>query len=100
MNNTSYQTVVGVDVAKSKLDLFDLTNNHSFTCKSAAEAIGQLIDSWKASDGKLLVVMEATKHRAGYRLLQTPTERIGPENRENRLAMQFSPGESGDRPVL
>ncbi len=60
MNNKSYQTFIGIDVAKSKLDLFDSSTGQTWTVKNSVDEIQPLIESWSSSGGKLLVVMEAT----------------------------------------
>ena len=60
MNNPDDQIFIGVDVAKSKLDVFNSATNQSITIQNNASEIKQLIDSWSDFKGRILVVLEAT----------------------------------------
>lgn len=60
MFNKLYQNVIGVDVAKAKLDLFDSLTEQAATISNDSKAIAALVKKIRAAEGKTLVVMEAT----------------------------------------
>lgn len=61
-----YQNVIGVDIAKRKLDLFQSNSKRLSKIANDAESIGQLVTEIKESRLKTLVVMEGT---GGYERL-------------------------------
>ena len=53
-------TVIGIDVAKQKLDIVNSTTNQHLIIANNKEEIAALISQWKKPNKDLLVVMEAT----------------------------------------
>ena len=64
MQNILKQNVIGIDVAKRKLDIYDQKSNRYWVVENTAKGIGKFIDS--VSDTNSLFVMEAT---GGYESL-------------------------------
>lgn len=60
MKESVHQNVIGIDVAKVKLDGFDLQTERSFQIENEKAEIDCFIQSVKASGLRTLVVMEAT----------------------------------------